>query len=318
MQGGNNLGERIVVAFGGNAILQPKQKGTAEEQFENVRLACDALVGMVKAGMELVLTHGNGPQVGNILLQNEAGKDIVPAMPLDVCGSQTQGFIGYMIQQSFVNELRQQGLSNQVATVVTQVVVGEDDPAFQNPTKPIGPFYSEDEAHRLMNEKGFIMKEDAGRGWRRVVPSPDPKEIYEKEVVQSLTAGGVIVIASGGGGIPVVRRGNKLVGVEAVIDKDLAGQRLALDVKADTLMILTDVQQVALNYGTPDQKFLPRMTVAEANRYQQEKHFKAGSMGPKVAAAVRFVEAGGKRAIIGSLAQAEAALRGEAGTTVTK
>lgn len=311
------MAERIVVAFGGNAILQPKQKGTAEEQFENVRLACDALVGMVKSGTQLVLTHGNGPQVGNILLQNEAGKDIVPAMPLDVCGSETQGFIGYMIQQSFVNELRRSGMPHQVATVVTQVVVGEDDPAFQNPTKPIGPFYTEQQARQIMGEKGFVMKEDAGRGWRRVVPSPDPKEIYEKEVVQTLVSSGVIVIASGGGGIPVVRKNGGLVGVEAVIDKDLAGQRLALDVKADVLMILTDVPQVAINYGQPDQQFLSAMTVAEARRYQSEKHFKAGSMGPKVEAAVRFVEAGGTRSIVASLAQAEAALKGQAGTTIT-
>lgn len=311
------MAERIVVAFGGNAILQPKQKGTAEEQFENVRSACEALVGMVRSGAQLVLTHGNGPQVGNILLQNEAGKDIVPAMPLDVCGSQTQGFIGYMIQQSFVNELRRCGMPHQVATVVTQVVVGEEDPAFQNPTKPIGPFYTEEQARRIMSEKGFVMKEDAGRGWRRVVPSPDPKEIYEKEVIQTLVSNGVIVIASGGGGIPVVRKNGGLAGVEAVIDKDLAGQRLALDVKADTLMILTDVPQVALNYGQPNQRFVSSMTVAEARQYQAEKHFKAGSMGPKVEAAVRFVEAGGHRAIIASLAQAEAAVKGEAGTTIT-
>ncbi|HAZ22307.1 MAG TPA: carbamate kinase, partial [Firmicutes bacterium] len=176
------MAERLVVAFGGNAILQPKQKGTAEEQFENVRTACQALVGLVKSGAELILTHGNGPQVGNILLQNEAGKDIVPAMPLDICGSKTQGFIGYMIQQSFVNELRAAGLSNEVATVVTQVVVSEEDPAFANPTKPIGPFYSEGEARQIMTAKGFVMKEDAGRGWRRVVPSPDPQEILEKNV----------------------------------------------------------------------------------------------------------------------------------------
>lgn len=310
--------ERIVVAFGGNAILQPKQKGTAQEQFENVRQACEALVGLIRAGAELVITHGNGPQVGNILLQNEAGKDIVPPMPLDICGSETQGFIGYMIQQSFVNELRQAGLSTQVATVVTQVVVDENDPAFQNPTKPIGPFYDEAHAKRIMDEKGFVMKEDAGRGWRRVVASPDPKEIFEREVIQELVSHGVIVIASGGGGIPVIRKGQRLVGVEAVIDKDLAGQRLALDVSAQTLMILTDVPQVALNYGQPDQCFLFHITIEQARKYQADKHFKAGSMGPKMEAAVRFVEAGGRRAIIGSLAQADAAIRGEAGTTITR
>jgi carbamate kinase len=313
----NKVAERLVVAFGGNAILRPKQKGTAEEQFENVRTACQALVGLVKSGAELILTHGNGPQVGNILLQNEAGKDIVPAMPLDICGSKTQGFIGYMIQQSFFNELRAAGLSNEVATVVTQVVVSEEDPAFANPTKPIGPFYSEVEAHQIATTKGFVMKEDAGRGWRRVVPSPDPQEILEKNVIATLVKNGVIVVASGGGGIPVVRKQGRIVGVEAVIDKDLAGQRLALDVRADTFVILTDVQQVALNYGQSNQTFISEMTLAQAKRYQEEKHFKAGSMGPKVQAAVRFVETGGKRAIIGSLAQVEAALQGKAGTIIT-
>jgi carbamate kinase len=309
-----------VVALGGNAILQPGQKGTFEEQMVNVEVTCRQLVLMVTSGKyKIVVTHGNGPQVGNILLQNEAGKGVAAPMPLDVCGAQSQGLIGYMIQQTLHNLLAAAGRGDiPIATVVTQVVVDKTDPAFQNPTKPVGPFYTEGEAKRLEKEKGYHVREDAGRGWRRVVPSPDPMEIFEKEAIRQLVDARSIVIASGGGGIPVVREDGGLVGVEAVIDKDLAGERLAVDVGARIFLILTDVEQVKLHYKTPQEVALSRMTVAEATRYRAEGHFAKGSMEPKVRAAIRFIEAGGERAIITSLHRAMAALEGVAGTTITK
>ncbi len=309
-----------VIALGGNAILQPGQKGTFEEQMVNVEVTCRQLVLMVTSGKyKIVVTHGNGPQVGNILLQNEAGKGVAAPMPLDVCGAQSQGLIGYMIQQTLHNLLAAAGRGDiPIATVVTQVVVDKTDPAFQNPTKPVGPFYTEGEAKRLEKEKGYHVREDAGRGWRRVVPSPDPMEIFEKEAIRQLVDARSIVIASGGGGIPVVREDGGLVGVEAVIDKDLAGERLAVDVGARIFLILTDVEQVKLHYKTPQEVALSRMTVAEATRYRAEGHFAKGSMEPKVRAAIRFIEAGGERAIITSLHRAMDALEGVAGTTITK
>jgi carbamate kinase len=275
---------------------------------------------MVESGRyKIVVTHGNGPQVGNILLQNEVGKDVAAPMPLFVCGAESQGLIGFMIQQNLTNLLTGCGRGDiPVATVVTQVVVDRNDEAFRNPTKPVGPFYSADEAKRLREEKGYDVKEDAGRGWRRVVASPDPMEIFEKEVIRQLVAARSIVIASGGGGIPVVRENGLLRGVDAVIDKDLAGERLAADVGAAIFMILTDVAQAKLHYKTPQEKAIDRMTAAEAKGYIAEGHFAKGSMEPKVRAAVRFVEAGGERAIITSLDQATAALDGRAGTTITK
>ncbi len=309
------MAKTIVVALGGNAILQKGEKGTFEEQYKNVRKTCEHIAKLIDRGYRVVITHGNGPQVGAILLQNDAGKELVPPMPLDVCGAESQGFIGYMIQQNLDNLLKGK---RPVATVVTQVVVNKDDPAFNDPSKPVGPFYDEATAKKLQKEKGWIVKEDAGRGWRRVVPSPDPKRIVESEAINSLIKAGVIVIASGGGGIPVIEEDGNLRGVEAVIDKDLAGERLAKEVKADILMILTSVDQVYLNYGKPEQKGLSRMTVEEAKKYYDEGHFAKGSMGPKVKAAIRFVENGGKMAIITSPELATDALDGKAGTIITK
>lgn len=308
----------VVVALGGNAILQPGQKGTFEEQFDNVQCAVDQLAAMVRSGRwRLVVTHGNGPQVGNILLQHDAAKTIVPPMPMDVCGAQSQGFIGYMIQQAFHNVLSREGRGDiPVATVVTQVLVDRADPAFQKPTKPVGAFYSEGEAKRLQAEKGWHVVEDAGRGWRRVVPSPEPKAIVERETIRLLVEGGGIVIASGGGGIPVIKEDGTYRGVEAVIDKDLAGERLAQDVGAAVFLILTDVDRVRVNYNKPGEKALDRMTVAEARGYMQEGHFAKGSMEPKVKAAVRFAEGGGERAVIATLSQAFEAVEGRAGTQV--
>lgn len=308
----------VVVALGGNAILQVGQKGTFEEQFGNVYRTVEQLAAMVLSGKwRLVVTHGNGPQVGNILLQHDAAKNIAPPMPMDVCGAESQGFIGYMIQQAFHNILARHGRGDiPVATVVTQVLVDAADPAFQNPTKPVGAFYAEAEAKRLRDEKGWHVVDDAGRGWRRVVPSPDPKAIVEREAIRTLLENKTIVIASGGGGIPVIEKDRALKGVEAVIDKDLAGERLAEEVGADLLLILTDVDRVRLNYKKPGEQALERMTVEEAKRYMAEGHFAKGSMEPKVRATVRFVEAGRERAVISALAQALEAVEGRAGTQV--
>lgn len=309
--------KKIVVALGGNAILQAGQKGTAEEQLANVRLAAEQIAQLVLAGHQVVLTHGNGPQVGNILLQNAAASPAVPAMPLDICGAESQGFIGYLLQQSLVNALREQGVNKPVVTIVTQVVVDANDPAFSKPTKPIGPFYPAEEAQMLM-AKGLAMQEDRARGgWRRIVPSPVPLRIWEREAIISLIDSGAIVIAAGGGGIPVVETPAGLQGVEAVIDKDLAGQRLANDVEADVLLILTDVQAVALDWGLPTQRWLHDVTLAEVEAYQAAGHFQAGSMGPKVAAACNFLASGGEMAIITSLQTATQALAGNTGTRFT-
>lgn len=306
----------VVVALGGNAILQPKQKGTIEEQRANVEMSAKNIVKLVQEGYRVVISHGNGPQVGNILLQNAAARDQVPAMPLDVCGAESQGLIGYMIQQCLYNELKRLGIDKKVVTLLTQVVVSKDDPAFQNPTKPVGAFYTKEEAEAGM-ARGEHWIEDSGRGWRKVVPSPKPKEIVELDLIKILVDAGAIVIASGGGGIPVVREGDRLVGVEAVIDKDLASSLLAKELGADILTIATDVTHVAINYGKPDQQNLERLTVAEAKKYLEEGQFGKGSMGPKVQAAINFVEAGGE-AIIGSLANLKECVKGESGTRIVQ
>jgi carbamate kinase len=310
--------ERVVIALGGNAIKEPKARGTAEEQRAAVEQSCVEIAEIVAAGYRVVLTHGNGPQVGNLLLQQEAAAELVPPMPLDICGAMTQGQIGYLIQQKLTEKLRAGGISIPVATVITQVLVDENDPAFQNPTKPIGPFYTEERARELM-EHSYVMRRvaDAERGWRRVVPSPDPKEIVELETIRALVAAGQIVISCGGGGIPVVRRGGRLQGVAAVIDKDLVSALLAKALGAEIFLNLTDVESVALNYGTPEQVDLRYLSLAEAKRYLAEGHFPPGSMGPKIEAAIRFLENGGRRTIITSLEQAHRALQGLVGTEIT-
>lgn len=317
MEGAKKL---IVVALGGNAILQPGQRGTFEEQMKNVHVTCEQLVKMVKSGKyKLVVTHGNGPQVGNILLQNEVGKEVAAPMPLFVCGAESQGLIGFMMQQNLGNLLREDGNGDiPVATIVTQVIVDKEDDAFVNPTKPVGPFYSESEAKELETKKGYNVREDAGRGWRRVVPSPDPLEICEKTAIRQLVEARSIVIASGGGGIPVIRENGRLQGVDAVIDKDLAGERLAADVGASIFMVLTDVDSVRIHYKTPEEKALTQITLDEAKAYHAQGHFAKGSMEPKVRAAIRFIESGGEKAVITSLDKAFEALEGRAGTTITK
>ncbi|WP_284140870.1 MULTISPECIES: carbamate kinase [unclassified Virgibacillus] len=310
--------EKVVIALGGNAILQPGQEATYQNQLDNVSKCSKIIAQIVKQGYEVIVTHGNGPQVGNILRQNEEAKDVVPPFPLDVCSAESQGFIGYMMEQTLRNELRELGLDNSVVCMLTETVVSPEDPAFQNPTKPIGIFYSEEEANRLAKEKGWVVAEDAGRGWRRVVPSPMPTSILGSDVIKTLTDAGTIVIASGGGGIPVVKKENgTFEGIEAVIDKDRSGLKLSQEANADVFMILTDVDNVYVNYGKPDQKALEQVSVDEVKKYVEEGQFSAGSMGPKVEGALAFAEFGGK-AIICSLAKAAEALEGKSGTTIKK
>ncbi len=307
----------VVVALGGNAILKPGQKGTYAEQMENVDEAAKNIVKLVKEGYEVVIAHGNGPQVGNILLQNAAARDQVPAQPLFVCGAESQGQIGYMIQQNIMNELKREGIDKPVVTLLTQVVVDPADPAFKNPTKPVGAFYTEEEAKAGM-AAGENWVEDSGRGWRKVVPSPKPIDVVELEEVKDLIENGCIVISVGGGGIPVMRDENGILsGVEAVIDKDLASSLLARELNADILSIATDVDNVAINFGKPDQVNLERVTVAEAKEYDAQGQFGKGSMGPKVAAIIEFVEGGGE-GIITSLANLRDAVVEGKGTRIVK
>ncbi|WP_330949328.1 carbamate kinase [Virgibacillus sp. MG-45] len=312
------MGEKVVIALGGNAILQPKQAATYENQLENVNKSTAIIARIVKNGHQVIVTHGNGPQVGNILRQNEEAKDVVPPFPLDVCSAESQGFIGYMMDQTLKNELHKLGLSNEVVSMLTQTEVDPDDAAFDDPSKPIGVFYSAEEARKLANDKGWVVKEDAGRGWRRVVASPYPKSILGSALIKSLTDQGTIVIASGGGGIPVVKQQDGTYkGIEAVIDKDRSGFKLAEEAQADALMILTDVSNVYINYGKPNEKALGTISLEEAKRYQQEGQFSAGSMGPKMEAAIQFAEMGG-RAIICSLNEADLAMEGKAGTQIKR
>lgn len=309
---------RVVIALGGNALQAPGSAATAEAQLEVVKETCEYLAEISCQGYEIAIAHGNGPQVGRILLASETAKDVTPAMPFDVCGAMSQGYIGYHIQQGLKYALNKRNKNIPVVSLVTQVVVEKEDPAFAKPTKPIGPFYNEAEAKVIMEEKGYVMKEDAGRGWRRVVPSPIPRKIVELDSIKRLWDS-TIVITVGGGGIPVIEKmDGTLEGVAAVIDKDLASERLAEDVDADILMILTEVEQVCVNFGKPEQKALGVMTLAEAAQYVDEGHFAPGSMLPKVQAAMKFVQANPhKKAIITSLNKAVEALEGKSGTLVT-
>jgi carbamate kinase len=310
---------RIVVALGGNALQEANAPATAESQLAVIKKTCGYIAEMEKADYETIIVHGNGPQVGRILLASETAKDITPSMPFDVCGAMSQGYIGYHIQQGLkeaLHKLNKDYIS--VVTLVTQMVVSEDDPGFKNPTKPIGPFYSPCEADRLMAEKGWAMKEDAGRGWRRLIASPVPTEIIELETIKKLWDT-TVIITCGGGGIPVIRREDgSLQGVAAVIDKDFAAGLLAEGIGADVLLILTGVEKVSLHYRTPGQVELNHLSVAQAEAYIEEGHFASGSMLPKIQAAVKFAKAGpGRRAIISSLDKAVDALEGRTGTCIT-
>ncbi len=310
-------GEIDVVALGGNAIIPSDGTGTIEEQREVTVGSMEHVADLIESGREVIITHGNGPIVGNILERNEATKDRIPPMPLDVCGADSQGGIGYMIQQILGNVLRRRGIDNPVVSIVSQVVVSEEDDAFKKPTKPIGPYYSHDESKELERSKGWIMKEEAGgKGYRRVVPSPTPREIVEAGVISSLLSQGVVVIAVGGGGIPVISRDGKLEGVEAVIDKDRAASALASGIGAEKLIILTDVEQVYVDFGKPEQKGLGKIEVSEIRKLYEAYEFPAGSMGPKIRAAIDFVEAGGQSAIITHAATLRQAVEGKVGTHI--
>ena len=312
--------KKIVIALGGNALQEAGKPATAEAQLEVVEKTSEYIADIIGEGYKVIVAHGNGPQVGRIVLQNEFAASVSPAMPFDVCGAMSQGYIGYHIQQGLTKVLRARGSKADVVTLVTQVLVDKDDPKFKAPSKPIGPFYTEEEAKKLSAEKGYVMKEDAGRGWRRVVASPMPVEIEELYAVKCLVDNGFVVVTVGGGGIPVIRNEKgELEGTAAVIDKDLASEKLAEDLDADALVILTAVEKVSINFKKPDQKDLDRLTVAEANEYMAQGQFAPGSMLPKVEAAVKFVESKpGRVTIITSLDKAVEALAGKAGSTVVK
>jgi carbamate kinase len=308
---------RIVVALGGNALLQRGMKGTFEDQQHACSLAMKQIAKIVKDGHELVMTHGNGPQCGAVFLQNVAGeKEKVPAMPLHVCGSMTQGFLGELLQQELDGALRKEGIKKNVVSIVTQSIVDPNDPAFQNPTKPIGPFYTKTEAEILARERGYNMVEDAGRGYRMIVPSPIPIEFVEKKAIKTLVNQGFIVICSGGGGIPVILKDNKIQGINAVIDKDLGAAVLASTIKADAFMILTDVPEVLINYHKDNETPIREATVAQMEEYINQGQFAKGSMLPKVQACIKFIKSTGKPALITSLETALQALNGERGTKI--
>jgi carbamate kinase len=305
-----------VVALGGNAIIPLGGEGTIEEQRDLTNDSMKQVANLIASGRKVVLTHGNGPIVGNIVERNEAVKDRIPPMPLDVCGADSQGGIGYMIQQSLRNELEARGLDTQVVAIVSQVVVSREDPAFKNPTKPIGPFYTREEADGLAREKGWAMRNDADRGYRRVVPSPMPLEIIEADVISRLLAAGTVVIAAGGGGLPVVWEGGGLTGVEAVIDKDGAAAVLARNAGAERLIILTDVEEVYVGFGGPDQKPLGKVSLSEIKKLHEAGEFPPGSMGPKIEAAIDFIESGGREVIISHARKLLEACKGKAGTHI--
>jgi carbamate kinase len=309
-----------VVAIGGNSLIKDKTHQTVEDQYQAAKETTFYIADLIEAGWNVAIGHGNGPQVGFILRRSEIAQKVegMHEVPLDVCGADSQGAIGYALQQNLQNELFQRGIKTNVATIITQVLVDREDPAFRNPTKPIGGFMDENEAKRREREMSWTVVEDAGRGWRRVVASPMPKEIVELDTVKALIQAGIVVITVGGGGIPVIDKGNgDYMGVAAVIDKDYASSVLAQAIKADLFLISTAIEKVALNYGTPDEKWIDRMTLAEAKQYLAEgKHFAKGSMAPKIQAIIWFLENGGKEALITNPENIGRALKGETGTWI--
>ena len=306
-----------VVALGGNAITRKGQEDTIARQFANTRRSLEPIVKLIRDGYKLAITHGNGPQVGNALLRVELARGKAPILPLGICVADLQGGMGYMITQSLQNRLHREGIKRPVVTIVSQMIVDRNDPALSNPTKFIGQFYTREQARRMVEESSWIVKEDSDRGWRRVVPSPHPLRLVAGETIKQLVLEGTIVITAGGGGIPVyTQEDGSYEGVDAVIDKDLGAAVMASDIGAGLLLNLTDVNKVALNYGKEDQKALDRLTVAEAKEYLAQGHFPPGSMGPKIEAAISFLEKGGKEVVISSIEEGYEAVTGDAGTTI--
>jgi carbamate kinase len=309
----------IVVAIGGNAVYPPDIKGTAGEQIAIMAAACERLVRVFGAGYRVVLTHGNGPVVGNILLRMARTSRELAPMPMDVCVAHSQGGMGYMLQQTLANVLAEHGINTPVTSIVTQVEVDASDPAFANPTKPVGKFFTKEEADRIVAETRWQFVEDAGRGWRRVVPSPLPRRILDTSALKALLGAGVVPIACGGGGIPVVADSHgRMTGVPAVIDKDMTSALLAAELGAGVLVMLTGVERVALDFGQPGEREIDRMNVAEARRHLADGQFPPGSMGPKITAALDYLARGGHEALITSLERLDDALAGRAGTRITK
>ena len=313
------MGKRIVIALGGNALEKKTLPPTAESQLAVARETVKYIADVIEEGHEVIIVHGNGPQVGRIVLASEGSAELTPAMPFDVCGAMSQGYIGYHLQQSMQAELARRAINKCVVTTVTQVVVDENDPGFENPTKQIGPFYSKEEADIQAAEKGYVMKEDSGRGYRRVVASPLPKHIKELDAIETLVKSGPVVIACGGGGVPVVEKGSETYGVAAVIDKDFASEKLAEELEADMLVILTEVPYACVNFNKPDERQLGECSVSEMDKYVDEGHFAPGSMLPKVKAAMLFADSkAGRLAVISSLDRAKAAIMGNEGTRISK
>jgi len=306
-----------LIAFGGNALLPENQRGIQEEQMKNAEKAARLMAHVVRKGYELIIVHGNGPQVGNLLIQMEEAVTKVPPYSLDLCDAMTEGSMGFMLERAITNELRRHSIDKEVITLVTQVVVDRNDPAFDSPTKPVGPFYTRYRAQQLAREKKWTVVEDAGRGYRKVVPSPKPIDVVPKWIIRDLVQAGRIVVAAGGGGIPVILNNRGLFeGVEAVIDKDYAASLIAREVKVDLFIILTGIEEVYINFGKPDQQEMPVLTVDEAQKYLEEGQFPPGSMGPKIQAAIDYIKAGGQEVLITKASHLKAALLKRSGTRI--
>lgn len=306
---------KIIIALGGNALIKKGEKETYSNLLRNIKKTCSSIVPLINKN-KIVITHGNGPEIGNLLLQNEIARKKVPEMPLDVLNAESEGLIGYLLQEQLSNELHKRKMHKTVATLLTEVLVSKNDKAFRNPTKFIGPFYTKKQAEKLKNK--FLIKKDSNRGYRRVVPSPKPIKIIEGSLINDLVDSGHVVIAAGGGGIPVVSKNKRLSGVKCVIDKDLASSVLGKEIKADLLLILTDVDKVYLNYGKKNQNGLSRINLKDARKYMKEGHFAAGSMGPKIEAAIDFLKSGGKKVLITNINNVKNSLKGKGGTVITR
>jgi len=314
-----NQHKAAVVAFGGNALMGEDGNSTYAEQMIKTDIMCNKLLSLFDMGYRILITHGNGPQVGNFLMQQESSAENVPPMPLDVCNAMTQGQIGYMIEQRLRNIFTANNINKPIIVFITQVVVSKDDPAFNKPTKFIGPFFDKENSEKLIRDKGWLMREDSGRGYRRIVASPKPVDIIEKEEIADMADKDYVVIACGGGGIPIIRDDDGCFkGVPAVIDKDFAAEMIGNYIGAELLLLITPVEKVAINFGTPEQKSLSTITLEEAEQYYNEGHFPPGSMGPKIQAAIQFLRSGGKKAIITSLDYIESAIKGQAGTQIVR